>query len=404
MPSACRWLALLLTVWPAYCLHWAGAASLRDERDLAKWAFQPGSDAATPPKPSEWATVDVPFLWTAAWKYKVGRAGKSWEKLKLRELDSGWFETTTAIPAAWQGKRIYLELSGIQCDAIVWANGRRQGELRGPDGRVEIADSVTPGQEARVRLWVTRWWRGVKNQRADDPLRSTAIKGQAQSTWYQTEADVRRGTPGGLAGRAMLRAVSERGEIENVFVETSVRRQELRVHVSCVLRDRIATPRLRVEVKDLDGGTTGPPSASLPIQAGAGRQHVVVIPWERPRLWEVGDPHLYRLRVELAGNGGPVDEYPGVRFGFREVWTEGKELVLNGHPLKLRLPYFVSSVPQMIFFEGMGFNAMEFQPNPTAWYGTWGLFPQERATQAGGNLLDAADERGWAVLMPAPGV
>jgi len=372
------------------------------------WEFQPGADIATPPKPAEWAAVEVPFLWTATWKYKVNRVGKSWSKLKLRELDDGWFETRVAIPQAWTGKVVYLELSGLQCDAVVWVNGKRLGELRGPDGRVAVTAAVTPGKEARIRLWVTRWWHGTKNQRANDPLRDTAIKGQVKTKWYKKEDDVRRGTPGGLAGRAALRAVPERVEIENVRVETSVRQGDIHVHVDYRLRDKSLRPRFEAQVAELDGSTTGLPSASGIVEMDGRhdgtRSHTLVARWPHPRLWEVGDPHLYRLRVRMVGPDGPVDEYHAVRFGFREVWAEGKELILNGHPLRLRLPYFVSSVPQMILFEGMGFNAMEFQPNPTAWYGTWGLFPRESATQAGGKLLDAADERGWAVLMPAPGV
>jgi beta-galactosidase len=52
----------------------------------------------------------------------------------------------------------------------------------------------------------------------------------------------------------------------------------------------------------------------------------------------------------------------------------------------------------------MGFNAMEIQPNQNFWYVPGGLFPNSM-TQAGTQeLLDTADERGWAVLMPAPGM
>ncbi|MCM1232101.1 MAG: beta-glucuronidase [Ruminococcus flavefaciens] len=48
-----------------------------------------------------------------------------------------------------------------------------------------------------------------------------------------------------------------------------------------------------------------------------------------------GEPKLYALKAVLSKDGRPVDDLID-RVGFREIRTEGKKLLLNGSPLRLR--------------------------------------------------------------------
>lgn len=50
-----------------------------------------------------------------------------------------------------------------------------------------------------------------------------------------------------------------------------------------------------------------------------------------PRLWEPSNPNLYMARIVL---GDEDDQF--VRFGIRELSTDGHRLVLNGNPFKLK--------------------------------------------------------------------
>lgn len=59
-----------------------------------------------------------------------------------------------------------------------------------------------------------------------------------------------------------------------------------------------------------------------------------------PRAWTPETPHLYRLRVEVGGDDMIV------RFGFREIKTDGPRVLLNGEPLRL-----------------FGYNRHEYFPN-----------------------------------------
>ncbi len=398
-------------VWAAWLVCWlaplAGAQPLRDALLLADWRFQPGRLGAEPVA-AEWVPVRLPYVWSHTWTRPRAADGTGWAKLDLADLDSGWYETEVAPPAGWQGRRLVLELRGVQADAKVFVDGQAVGEVAGPDGQVDLTAALTAGRRAVLRLWVTRWWAGLNHARAQDPLRDRTIRALTGSEWFATEDQVRRGLPAGISDGVSLLAGPAAATVTGVGVQTSVRRGELRVSLDYRLAQPLPGARWQVQVTELDGRAAGLPSLTVPLAvtaAGEAPTQTLVLPWAQPRLWEVGDGYLYRLEVRLLDADGRVIDQPSpVRFGFREVWTAGRDLMLNGHPLRLRLGYFTATVQQMHFFAGMGFNAMEFQPNPTGWYGPWGLFPGEGLQAGTRALLDAADERGWAVLMPVPGV
>ncbi len=384
------------------------AEGFRAQIQLTAWRFQPGQPGGQPAE-ADWVDVTLPYLWSEFWKRPPAADRTSWAKQDLRDLNSAWYETQVAVPAAWQGCRVALDISGLQCDAILWVGDRRVAEKKGPDGRVEITGAVQPGQPARLRLWVTRWWEGTENQRSRDPFRDLTIQQAARTQWYHNEEDVRRAIPGGISGGLRLLALPPVLEITNLVVTTSVRQKALGVSVDTCVFAAAPGATLHLQVSELDGRTASLPALTAPLSdapAGAPpRTQTLTLPWESPHLWEVGAPYLYLLNASVVARDGTVlDACPPVRFGFREVWVQGKDLILNGHPLRLRLTTFTPGVLQMLMYEGMGFNALAFQPNPTAWYQVWGLFPGPGLQGGTPKLLDAADERGWAVLMPVPGV
>ncbi len=57
-------------------------------------------------------------------------------------------------------------------------------------------------------------------------------------------------------------------------------------------------------------------------------------PWANPRLWDVGQPNLYTLRLNVRGEG--LDDEYEQEFGFREFWVQGRKFFLNGTEIRLR--------------------------------------------------------------------
>lgn len=62
------------------------------------------------------------------------------------------------------------------------------------------------------------------------------------------------------------------------------------------------------------------------------------IPWENPEPWEcVPDAKLYACQVTMKAGGQACDDRRGrFLFGFREIWREGKEFMMNGHVQRFR--------------------------------------------------------------------
>jgi hypothetical protein len=57
--------------------------------------------------------------------------------------------------------------------------------------------------------------------------------------------------------------------------------------------------------------------------------------WITPKLWMPGDPHLYIARVRLLDRKTKaIVNERNIRFGFREIWTNGPKLIFNGKPFR----------------------------------------------------------------------
>lgn len=61
----------------------------------------------------------------------------------------------------------------------------------------------------------------------------------------------------------------------------------------------------------------------------------LTLPCPRGRTWSPEDPALTEIRATLFSGDMPVDDLID-RFGFREVRVEGKQLLLNGEPVRLK--------------------------------------------------------------------
>ena len=69
---------------------------------------------------------------------------------------SYWYRTTFAVPAAYQGRHIWLRFGGVNYSAQIWVNGRQAGEMRGAfiRGDFDISELVKPGTRATVAVLV----------------------------------------------------------------------------------------------------------------------------------------------------------------------------------------------------------------------------------------------------------
>jgi beta-galactosidase len=131
--------------------------------------------------------------------------------------------------------------------------------------------------------------------------------------------------------------------------------------------------------------------AGVAVKAGATQTVSATWPWANPRLWDVGKPNLYTLKLRVTGAG--VRDQWRQEFGFREIWREGRDFYLNGTLLRLRPTSANSSggmdaiaASSIDSMREAGFNFYEYWPNDT-----WerGSFDTRAA------ILRAADRKGF---------
>ena len=123
--------------------------------------------------------------------------------------------------------------------------------------------------------------------------------------------------------------------VEDIYVVTSTREQSIAVQVEvgndaagCLAAVRATVFDGLAPVKTLTSEAQRFPTGEVTTVRLAAR-------WADAVWWSPERPHLYRVQVELIA-GGQVMDRRETRFGFREVWLEGPDFMLNGTRVNLR--------------------------------------------------------------------
>jgi len=238
------------------------------------------SAATTPPATSE-GRILVPFPYEAPLS-GVGRASPVTRRL--------WYRRTFTVPGAWKGQRVLLHFGAVNWDSTVAVNGQAMGGHKGGYTGIDydITDALRPGTNALVVS-------AYNPMTADKPDAQVIGKQRAKSgSIFYTGAT-------GIWQSVWLEPVPA-AHISGLKITPDIDAKVLRLLVST---DGVAAGRVQVAATD---GT----ETIAKVAGTAGTEITVPIP--SPRLWSPDDPHLYGLRVSLAGKGGDrVDSYFAMR-------------------------------------------------------------------------------------------
>ncbi|MFW6213615.1 MAG: hypothetical protein ACOC8L_12005 [Spirochaetota bacterium] len=121
----------------------------------------------------------------------------------------------------------------------------------------------------------------------------------------------------------------------DILLFPSVRRQSLRVDlVSRAGNVGSETTQITgpVSVRVVD--QTGKPVVEHVSEPNhSDKRSTVEVPWSDPYLWEPDDPYLYTIEVMAAADAQALVRR---RFGFREIWIEGRDFFFNGRKMHFR--------------------------------------------------------------------
>ena len=380
-------LAIALTV----CLLASGVAEGRGSVPLpTPWRVQPATAPEVAPKDNDWGTTS-----TRDWRGGAENAkGTTWAKTAPRDINSLWYEQTVAIPADWAGQRIVLDFPRIEGDAIVFLNGTRVMELQRPGGEVDLTAQAQAGKDNVLRVFLTRDYTGISRGFKQDSLRYLSRSGDNEMPMPNW--------PTGITAPVTMYSRPRPAAITDVFAISSWRQKTLTLEVEVQADTPQEGLTLAGTVLDKDG------KPALTIQgaafsAPAGRSvQRISAPWANPIPWELEAGYVYTAQVALLKAGAAADQAPEIKFGFREIWEQGKDMYLNGHLMRWRMAMpmgFDKNNYALGFYHLLGYNALEFQPNPTAWWRDWSETPIENQS-----MLDALDNMGMVALLPAPGI
>ncbi|MCY3021333.1 MAG: hypothetical protein NTW87_20150 [Planctomycetota bacterium] len=356
------------------------------------WQVQPATSPDVPPKAEDWGALSGDWRWSP-----LKADGTSWQaavKSKRSTVHCLWFEQSSRLPQEWAGRRIGLDLRRLEGDAIVFFNGHRVAELLRPGGELDVTAHARLGEDNVIRVFVTRNYTGISRPFEKDPLRYTARGPHAQNPTPVEQ------WPMGITAQVRVLALPRPAALTDVFAITSFRNKTVTMEIETDADQPAPNAVLETTITDGDGKTVLTfASARLSLPPGRSLQRVEA-KWENPILWELERGYLYTATVCLRVGEQVVDRKT-TTFGFREIWTEGRQIMLNGHVSRWRVDWMSCGLNEhsLSFFRLMGRNVFYYQCNESAWWCTWSETPllDER-------LLQAFDAQGMGALLLSPSV
>lgn len=364
------------------------------------WLFQPLIGAEAIPPSGAWGTISVPGSWDSqpewgnavmpsfigrppVWPGVTVRAESGPSRIYLSKVTRAWYEREITVPKDWGGRRIFVHFSRISTDATVFLNGKEIGEVHWPSGSIDLTQALRAGQNARLQVLVT----------------AVASEKELKIAMREDYADTGNS---GLRQRGIVSDVWLESEplgptLAPFQVQTSVKNKRLTVRGEVVGLKSPQSAKVTATVKSWPDGAEVR-QFSTEVQVEPGKPFTAEWSWPDPKLWDIGEPNLYTLNLQLEGTGWKDERRE--RFGFRELHIEGNRLLLNGRNFRARtiganadqngglreaaLAYQKSSLAK-------GYNMLEIWPNDTFRRG----FADFRA-----NYASWADETGILLLMP----
>jgi beta-galactosidase/beta-glucuronidase len=244
-------------------------------------------------------------------------------------LRAVWYRRTVTIPADWTGRDVLLHFNAVDYDATVWVRSARTGGQAVEVARhrggftpftCELKGLVEPGQEATILL------------RARDYREGPQPRGKQSSRYAPYSCFYTRTT--GIWQTVWMEPVSP-VSLKRTRITPDVANGAF--HLEQPLRLEGGNPeglRFRATLRDGDG---------VVVTAETGADHdfaprlTLSVPGDRRRLWEIGDPHLYDLTLELVDASGAVLDRLESYAGLRSVAIHGKKVLLNGRTVFQRL-------------------------------------------------------------------
>ncbi len=333
----------------------SSAARIRESFDFG-WKFLKGDSpgAQQPEFPdSAWRTLDLPHDWSIEGPFSDQEKAQG-----SLPTGIGWYRKRFRLPESYKDRTVLIEFDGIYQNSEVWINGQYLGKR--PYGYIAFSYDLSPhlktGGDNVIAVKVDnsrqpncRWYSGSGIYRHTWLLATNQLHVAYWGT-FVTSPRVSRNAA-------------------TLQVKTRVK-NERKLAATCVLSTSLV---------DHEGKTVQTAEATQQIAPNGEYEFVQQVSVDKPRLWSVTDPYLYKVHSTLRDQGAVVDEYD-TPTGIREaLFDADKGFLLNGERVKLNgvcLHHEAGSVgaavPERVWerrleiLREMGCNAIRTSHNPYA--------------------------------------
>ncbi len=325
------------------------------------WHFQLGNPEgaeALGTDDSQWRRLDLPhdFQWEQPWDERAGGA-RGW-----KAQCEGWYRKHFSAPEEWKGLRVVLDFEGVMYYGDVYVNGQRvaSSEYGYLGFETEISKHLRYGQDNVVAVYAnsgkpngSRWYTGA---------------GLFRNVWLRLQ------NPTHVSRHGIYVSPSLQGGKANVAITVEV---EGFPHGS----GEQPKTMVRATVRDRLGNAVGSSQATMNTLTKHRKDELRLpdIAIEKPTLWDIDNPYLYNVEVEVMVDGLLTDRQTD-RFGVRSIeYSPEFGFKLNGRKLFLKgmanhhdmgalgaASYDDAIRRQFRMMKQFGFNSLRCSHNPYA--------------------------------------
>ncbi len=272
---------------------------------------------------AKWSTISTPHTWNDIDSFRTIIAHSGGDRGTYKGI--GWYRKHFRLPAAMQGKRIFLEFEGMRQAGDIYLNGKSIGLYENGITAygVDISDGVKFGEENVLAVKVDN---------------RTTYQDRATSTAFEWNSNDFNPSFGGINRHVWLHVMGPIHQTlplyyglqtEGIYVHASnfdIAKKTADVTVESQVRngsgDR-ATIGLTVVVVDKEGKVAAQFEGD-PVDMVAGEKTIVQATGslKAARWWSVQDPHLYEVYTILKVDGKVVDA-ERTTTGFRKAEFKG---------------------------------------------------------------------------------
>ncbi|MBU0476251.1 MAG: glycoside hydrolase family 88 protein [Bacteroidetes bacterium] len=256
--------------------------------------------------PVEWQKVNLPHTWN---KFDIVDYEPGYRR------DGSWYQKYLSLKNINPNKAYKLYFEGVNISSLIYVNGKKAGgHIGGYVGfEVDITDFITEGENEIL-------------VRADNSINKEIIPSQLSDFFIY----------GGISRDVWLKIIPKshisKVNISTPIVSNEIAKTNLDISIST---NEISKVLLNIDLIDPKGKKVQHQAKNISNLASNNYQ-IKLDEIVNPILWDIENPNLYIVKIELSNNGKIIDSISET-FGYR--WYEFREhdaFYLNGKRVFLR--------------------------------------------------------------------